>query len=199
MESITEKAANFIKKRLDSAKFKHSLGVTRAAVMLAVKHRVSIKDAGLAGMLHDVGRIYGPKELVRYVKRNGLKIPFRAEIMKYNPKLLHGFVGAHVALKYFTKKKDIIEAIAFHTLARPGISRLAKLIYVADYTAPDRRFPGLEKTRKTAARNLDAAFRAALSNKLLYVLKKKQWLHPLAVEAYNEELRLHRSKLRLHR
>lgn len=186
MTSTNAEIVEYLRKHLDSAKFKHSLGVTRVAAALAAKHGVNVKDAELAGLLHDIGRIYSGRELVSYARKRRLKIPGGEEIMKRNPKLLHSFVGADIAGKLFTKKRDVLEAVAFHTLAKPKMSKLARIVYLADYTAPDRRFPGVDKVRKFALRDMDGAYRAALGSKLLFVLKKKHWLHPLAVEAWNE-------------
>lgn len=186
MDYTAEKVIKFLKKRLDSAKYKHSLGVVKMAVQLAEKNGVSRKKAALAAALHDLGRIMKKKQLAAYAKKHKLKAPYIKEIIKYNPALLHGFAGADFARKRFTKNKAVLDAVAYHTAARAGMSKLSKLIYVADYIAPDRRFPGVEKIRKLAMRDLDGAFRKALGNKIIHVVKSKKWLHPGAVEAWNQ-------------
>jgi predicted HD superfamily hydrolase involved in NAD metabolism len=190
MNSITEKVIVFLKKRLDSAKYKHTLGVMRTAKALALRHGVSSQDAELAAALHDLGRIMNRTQLAKYAVKHRIRAPFIGDMIKNNPALLHGAAGAHFASKKFGlhDKKTVLDAAAFHTAAKPGMSRLAKLIYVADYVAPDRRFPGVDRVRKLALRDLDGAFRAALGNKLLHVIGKKKWLHPGAVAAYNEAL-----------
>ena len=186
MDYTAEKVIKFLKKRLDSAKYKHSLGVVKMAIQLASRHGVPRKDAELAAALHDIGRIMKKKQLAAYARKHKLKAPYMAEIIKYNPALLHGFAGADLARKRFTKKKAVLDAVAYHTAAKAGMSRLSKLIYVADYIAPDRRFPGVEKIRKLAMRDLDGAFRKALGSKITHVVKNKKWLHPGAVAAWNE-------------
>lgn len=189
MDYTFESIKQFLKKNLDSAKFKHSKGVALMAGELAQKHGVPVRDARLAGLLHDVGRIYGKQQLVRYAKKHQLKIPRKNDIMKYSPKLLHSFVGADIVKNKFTKNPLIVEAVAYHTLAKPRLNRFAKIIYVADYIAPDRRYPGVKKVRKQAMRDLDSAFAAALEDTLCCVMKKKQWLHPLAVKTWNEVIK----------
>ena len=79
MDSTLEAVKQFLKKNLDSAKFKHSKGVSRMAVELAQKHGIPVRAAKLAGLLHDIGRIYGKQQLVRYAKRHALKIPCKKE------------------------------------------------------------------------------------------------------------------------
>ena len=188
MDYTTEKVVKFLKKRLDSAKCKHTLGVIKMAGLLASRHGIPRDDAALAAALHDLGRIMKKKQLAAYAKKHRLKAPYIKEIIRYNPSLLHGFAGADFARKHFTKKKAVLNAVAYHTAARAGMSRLSKLIYVADYIAPDRRFPGVEKIRKLAMRDLDGAFRKALGNKIIHVVKNKRWLHPGAVAAWNETI-----------
>jgi predicted HD superfamily hydrolase involved in NAD metabolism len=186
MDYTAEKVIKFLKKHLDSAKYKHSLGVVKMAAQLAANNRIPLKDAELAAALHDLGRIMKKKQLVIYAKKNRIWVPYIKEIIKYNPALLHGLAGAYFAGKKFTKKKAVLDAVAYHTAARAGMSKLSKLIYVADYIAPDRRFPGVDKIRKLAMRDLDGAFRRALGDKITHVVKNKKWLHPGAVEAWNE-------------
>ena len=66
---------------------------------------------------------------------------------------------------------------------------LGKVIYVADITAPDRRYPALRTIRYHSLRNIDRAFQLALKSKMGYVLAKEQWLHPCVVAAWNESVR----------
>ena len=94
MDYTAEKVIKFLKKRLDSAKYKHSLGVVKMAIQLASRHGVPRKDAELAAALHDIGRIMKKKQLAAYARKHKLKAPYMAEIIKYNPALLHGFAGA---------------------------------------------------------------------------------------------------------
>lgn len=187
MASTQDKIIDFLKKRLDSAKYKHTLGVVKTARALALRHGVSVKDAELAAAIHDLGRVMDRKQLVRYALKNRLRVPYLADVVKFNPALLHGFAGAHLASKKFgIRDRKILDAAAFHTAAKPGMSKLAKVIYVADYTAPDRRFPGVDRIRKHSLRDLEWAYRTALGNKLLHVVGGKKWLHPLGVAAWNE-------------
>ena len=56
------------------------------------------------------------------------------------PSLLHGKVGAIYAReKYGVEDKDILNAISYHTTARPGMSLLEKIIFIADYIEPSRK------------------------------------------------------------
>lgn len=189
MSSIHRQISDYLKNNLSSAKYKHTLGTTKVAHTLAVKHNVPIQKAELAALLHDIGRIYTSKKLLLIAKKIKSSIPYYDQIVKYNPALLHSFVSAHIAkTKYKIKDKHIISAISLHTIAGPKMSELEKLIYVADAIAPDRRYPAVNKLKNLANRDLNKAFKFALLNKLSYVLKKQKWIHPNAILAWNEIL-----------
>ncbi|MBN1823455.1 MAG: bis(5'-nucleosyl)-tetraphosphatase (symmetrical) YqeK [Endomicrobiales bacterium] len=176
----------YLKKNLDPARFKHTLGTLKIAVPLSEKYGADPAKARVAALLHDAGKGFSSKELVRYVKRNKMRVPDGDEIVKHNPSLFHSYVSAHVARKLFKiRDTEILNAIALHTLGAQKMSLLAKIIYVADSITPDRRFPEVKKIRFLAARDIDKAVRAAMANKIYYVIKKKKWLHPEAFKALN--------------
>ena len=78
-----------------------------------------------------------------------------------------------------------INAIARHTLGAGAMSRLDKILYVADFSAPQRDFAAAARVRRLARRDLDAAFREVVRLKLFYVLKSGGALHPQTVRLWN--------------
>ena len=57
------------------------------------------------------------------------------------PEILHGPVGAWIAEHEFNiTDEDILNAIRFHTTGRAGMSKLEKIIYIADMIEPNRTF-----------------------------------------------------------
>lgn len=56
--------------------------------------------------------------------------------------VVHSFLGAEVAKRDFgISDPDILNAIAYHTTGRPNMSRLEKIVYVADKTEETRPYP----------------------------------------------------------
>jgi len=186
VKDLTDGIVSYLKIHLDRARFKHSLGTCKIVRELARKNGVPENKAVLAGLLHDAGKGYSKKEMVRYAAKHRLKIPYGKDVIKYNPSLLHGNISADIALRKFgITDRDILSAIAQHTVGGKNMSVLSKIIYVSDSVSLDRRYPGVKRLRKLAYSNLDSAVRAAMANKLYYVVKKNKWLHPGAVEAWN--------------
>ena len=72
--------------------------------------------------------------------------------------------------------KDILNAVLNHTTGRPEMSRLEKIIYIADYIEPNRKkAPNLEEIRNLAFEDLDRAIRI---NKFFH-----SFLHSLRLSA----------------
>ena len=66
------------------------------------------------------------------------------------------------------------------------MSPLEKIIYVADYIEPGRKFPGVEEVRELAEQNLDKALLQALKNTISFLISKNQSVFPDTLYTYNE-------------
>lgn len=132
MQHLREK----LKLLLDPDRFRHSILVENTAVKLANIHGADIKKAAIAGLLHDCAKWMDPSSLLKKAKQLKIEIdPF----LKIQPKLLHSTISAHFAHEYFgIKDKNILLAIKNHTIGRPGMTKLEKIVYVADHTEPGK-------------------------------------------------------------
>ena len=77
-------------------------------------------------------------------------------------KTLHQITGAAVAYHEFGVNEAIRDAIRWHTTGKPDMTDLEKIIYLADYIEPNRRFDGVEQIRKLSYENMDAAMEDGL-------------------------------------
>jgi predicted HD superfamily hydrolase involved in NAD metabolism len=103
--------------------------------------------------------------------------------------LLHAALGADMLEEsYGIKDPDIKQAIRFHTVGGAGMSKLDKIIYLADMIEPGRDFPELAILRRLAEENLDQAMLLAFNQSMQFVLKKNSIIHPDTVLARNEIL-----------
>ena len=80
----------------------------------------------------------------------------------------------------------VLSAIACHTAGKPGMSRLDKIVYLADMTSAERDWPGVNKLRKLEMKDLDAAMLAALKQTNDFVLSQGKPLDPMSKAAYDE-------------
>ncbi|MBI5208381.1 MAG: bis(5'-nucleosyl)-tetraphosphatase (symmetrical) YqeK [Elusimicrobia bacterium] len=196
---VPDRVAAFIRKRrlygldmlaklesmLKKPRFEHTLAVARIAERLAERHGLDRSKAVLAALLHDCGRSLSRGRMVSLARAWRLKAPRLAEIIEHQPKLLHSYLSAELARRRFgVDDPEVLSAIRKHTLAALSMSRLDRLVYVADAVSEDRAHPAAQALRRRAFRDLDAAFDACLRAKLEHASSRRAWIHPISLELW---------------
>ena len=175
-----------LKVQLKSARYEHTCGVVETADALAAAHGLDVHAARLAAWLHDSAKSLSIPRLKSLARSGGADVQELA-----TPSLWHAPAGGALARRQFgVRDKAVIQAIRFHTTGTPDAGALAKVIFVADYSEPGRRYEGTKKMRKLGLSDLDAAYREVLREKLAWVVYKRQTLHLRSVAAYNQAVRL---------
>lgn len=153
----------------------HVLGCRDTAAALARRWGANETDAARAGLLHDITKaLDGPLQLI-LCQEYGIVLD---DFSTHNPKTLHALTGSLVANRIFGENQAVVDAICSHTTGKPNMNLLEKIIYVADYMEPNRDFPGVERLRKLAYKNLDKALRVGLEMTLDMLRKQKREISP---------------------
>lgn len=178
-----EQLRKSMKKVLSESRYRHVLGVEDVCFDLALIYEDDTLKASVAGILHDCVKYMSEAELIQECKKFNLEI---SETEKKAPYLLHAKLGAVYAReKYGIDDEDILNAITYHTTGRPCMSRLEKILFVADYIEPYRKpIPMLDKARELAYRNLDEAIIHISESNLKYLSGKGTVIDPLTNETY---------------
>lgn len=157
-----------LEKELDNKRYEHTLAVAYTATSLAMRYNCNLNDAFVAGLLHDCAKCISDSKKISICEKHKIQI---SDVERRNPSLLHGKVGAFLAMEeYNVDNDDIINAISFHTTGRPGMSLLEKIIFVADYIEPGRnKALNLNEIRALAFMDLDKALLRILEDTLLYL------------------------------
>lgn len=157
-----------LQKRLKPHRYEHTLGVSYTAVCLAMRYGCDLKQAELAGLLHDCARQYKADEMIKQCRKYQIE-PSEAEFR--NPLLLHAKLGAQMASsEYHVEDPAIASAIRYHTTGRPGMTLLEKIIYLADYIEPRRdQAPDLDVVRPLAFQDLDRCIYQVMKHILEYL------------------------------
>jgi len=173
-----------MEKTLDAKRFEHTLGVAYTASCLAMCHDEDIKSAELAGLLHDCAKCLDNTKKLKICKKHNIHVN---KIESKNPFLLHAKVGSFLAMeRYGVRDKDIINAILNHTTGRPGMTKLEKIIYIADYIEPNRKqAPNLSEIRRLAFQDLDQALINILEDTLSYLETIKSDVDPMTIKTYD--------------
>ena len=171
---------------LAPSRFKHSLRVREKVLHLSKHHRIDLKKASIAGLLHDVSRFMEKEQLLKLAIKLRLNMD---PISRLEPKLLHAPLSAYIARTRFgIKDKQILQAISSHTLGRPNMSLLEKIVYIADHTEEGRTHAGVRQARHLAKSDVDKAIAAIAGSMIKYLLSKGLPIHPGTVEVRNHYL-----------
>lgn len=181
-----ERARALAAARLSPARLRHVEGVVETAVRLARRYGEDPERLELAAWLHDLARERDPAQLLEQAERYGWQ-PSDAE--RADPVLLHGPVAAAEARATgLTSDGEVLEAVCWHTTARPGLGRFGCLLFLADKIEPGRRYPGVDELRRLAEADWERAMLIALENSIRYCLDNGYWLPDVTVAARNEWL-----------
>lgn len=167
-----------IRTYLTEKRYIHTAYMVAESLKLGVWLKIDLNKAFTAAALHDISKKFTDEELLS-------KFNYLAGF--YPKKVEHAFAGRHIARNFFgITDEDILNAIAYHTTARAGMSILEKVIYTADCIEKHRGYPGVESLRKIVYNNFDEGFMACLS-KTMEVLKQMPdyEICDLTYEAYN--------------
>lgn len=179
-----ETAKRKLQDMLKPERYQHSLGVMDTAVQMAERFHCDSGKAKIAGLLHDCAKNFSFEE--QRMMCDEFAIPID-EITEASPKVWHQMLGAKVAEREFgVCDTEILNAIACHTTGKAKMGTLDKILYLADFTEPNReQFDGLEELRSLTQHDLDRAMLFALEISIRSVLDRGLLLHPDTVGARN--------------
>ncbi|WP_282002130.1 bis(5'-nucleosyl)-tetraphosphatase (symmetrical) YqeK [Veillonella denticariosi] len=176
-----------VSRLMGKKRFKHTLGVVEAATRLAERYGVNLDEARLAALLHDCAKEMPLQAMQHLVRGSTYDVD---DEMLQNGALLHGLAGMVRAERDFAvTNRDVLEAIRVHTTGKVGMSKLDKIIFLADYIEPNREFPGVDMLRKAADEDLDTAVLLGYDTTLRYLLDQQLSIYPLTILGRNDILR----------
>ena len=172
-----DKAATY----LDAKRLVHSKNTALVALSLNRNFCPKIDEDKvlLAGLLHDVGKMYDKTELPKNIKN---AIPSDS----ISTPVQHQFVSAEIVKNDFhISDEDVLNAIRFHTTGRENMSQFEKLIYVSDLISYERNFQGVESLRKAVYNDFEKGFITCLTYSRDYVVETGRAVYPLTDKAIN--------------
>ncbi|CAH2214173.1 bis(5'-nucleosyl)-tetraphosphatase (symmetrical) YqeK [Tepidibacter aestuarii] len=173
-----------LEKTITPKRLKHSLGVVESAKRLANIYKEDIEKVEVAALLHDCAKCLNKEEVLHLVQKYDILLD---DIEKKETELAHGKIGAYLCKEEFSVyDNDILSAITYHTTGKKNMSKLEKIIYLADFIEPNRNYDGVDKLRNIAYNEgLDEALLMAFDNTIKYVISIRKIIHPRTIEARN--------------
>lgn len=172
-----------LKAMLTAERYEHSLGVAGSAKQLAERYGENEAEAVVAGLLHDCAKDIDSREILSQCRKFGIEAD---EISLTTPRLLHGLLGSEYARNiYGIDNERILNAIRTHTTGSENMDLLQKIIFIADFIEPGRKFGNVGDLRRLAFENLDKAVLMGLDLTIESVIRKGRLLHFDTVKARN--------------
>ncbi|PKL00737.1 MAG: phosphohydrolase [Tenericutes bacterium HGW-Tenericutes-1] len=148
-----------------SSRMSHTMQVVETAIKLAHIYHADVEKVKIAALLHDV-----TKHETDDYHQSLIESYFDIDTCNKWPKPIWHALSAVVFAKKIIKIDDleILNAIKYHTSGRPEMSLIEKIIFVADYIEPTRKFDN-SKIRNLAYNNLDKALATILKSQNDYL------------------------------
>ena len=168
-------------------RFAHSISVGHCAETLAQAYGADMFSARVAGILHDWEKLLPDAETIELAER--FRIQTAAPYQKIVG-LLHGALAAKtLPAIYPWLSEQMLSAIQKHTAGDYQMSKLDKILYVADLIEPLRpSFKSVEEAREIYLHggSLDELYETAFCSVMMYVISSRSYLYPNSIALYNE-------------
>jgi len=162
-------------------RYAHVLRVARLATHLAHRHGSDPLRARLAGLYHDLARLYSNERLLAECTARAMVI---GDFERANPIVLHARLGAELAREAFgVNDEAILAAIRKHTVAAAAMGPLDTIVYLADALEPGRDYPDRAAYADLADRDLAAAMRVVLQATIAYLRDRNLSIAPQTLAA----------------
>ena len=176
----------YLEAKLEDTRYRHVLSVRDMAVELAVKYGADVQKTNLAALLHDCARWMNTRQLFEAVADYEIQLD---EIERISASLLHALVGAELAIDIFSVgDEEILSAVRSHTKGSRSMTLVDKVLFVADFSEPNRTYSEAGAVRKIANKDLNQAVFEVARFKITNLLDKEVVIHPDTIATYNSAL-----------
>ena len=158
----------------------HVLGTEQEAIRLAERYGADVEKARVAALLHDCTKKLSMEEQLALCEKYGIQLD---ELEQKALKLLHSKTGAAIARDMFGVDDEIYSAIWYHTTGHANMTKLEKIIYLADYIEPTRDFPGVDELRNVCYEDLDKGLLKGLEMTIEEMTAMGNPVHHATIEA----------------
>ncbi|MBQ8288800.1 MAG: bis(5'-nucleosyl)-tetraphosphatase (symmetrical) YqeK [Clostridia bacterium] len=183
-----------IAKRLDSFRFAHTLSVRDECLQLAELFELSERDTTLlaeAALLHDSTKALQIAEQATLAQILGIEL---TQDDLDSPATLHAITGAAMARVDFDAPVAVTAAIACHTTGKENMTLFDKLLFLADYIEPTRKFEDCIRVRRyfyeesvdqPLEKRLNATLLLAFDLTIAGLIEEGRPIHPQTIKSRN--------------
>ncbi|AMP20744.1 hypothetical protein AZF37_05750 [endosymbiont 'TC1' of Trimyema compressum] len=179
--------ATTMKKQLSRRRWQHVAGTAKKAYELSKQYGVNTYQAVLAAYFHDYFREVNKKAMIAMAKKYLLAV---SDSEYEKPSLLHGKIAAtYFEMEKLISDPVVLSAIRCHTLGKPGMDSVAKILYISDAIEETRDYPSVEALRDYVSRHsLEKSFLYVIKDLIIELIKDNQKVYFETIETYNKEV-----------
>lgn len=172
---------------LSEKRYQHCLRVSEYAVKLAQQNQVNIRQAQIAGLVHDYAKERPDSDFITVINQKRLD----PDLLNWGNAVWHGVVGAEMIHDELgITDPEILQAVRDHTTgAGVDMSRLSQVVFMADYLEMGRDFPGVQEARQVTDENLGQGVRFQIQHTLAYLIERTLPIYPKSLTTYNYWIR----------
>lgn len=179
-----ERLLKQLEETLKPSRFRHTIAVAKEAVKLAECHGEDQGKAQLAALFHDMAKGFSVDDMNRMAAEAGLPKQYQNR-----PNLAHSKLAVVMMQRdYGITDQELLDAVAYHTTGRAGMTKLDQILFLADAIEPARKYPGVERIRTLSYEDLDKACIRSLERTVEYIREKGEYLDP-DTEAAKDDLK----------
>lgn len=180
-----------IRNLMSDYRYNHTLSVVKECKELAKLFGIDEEKLVNAAYLHDITKEMPIDEQLLLCKTMGIEVD---KDTLDSPKTLHSFTAPALILKDYNQYADeeILSAVKYHTTGRANMTLIEKLLYLADYIEPTRKFDDCKRLREyfyTTTCDINKRLNDTIVLSLKYtisdLLEKGEFIHPKTIGCYN--------------
>ena len=173
----------YVKVHLSLPRFLHSIRTAETAVELCRRYGLSLEEAYVSGIAHDMAREIGTAQGIQLAREDSLPL-LEEELLR--PVLLHGRAAAVLLQTLWGEKREtVLNAVRWHTQGHPDMGAIGKVLYIADFIEPGRSHI-TEEFRANILRleSLDGMLKKILEAQFSYLREKQVEISAYALQLY---------------
>lgn len=183
-DKLIEDIRKFTMTAVTEKRYAHSVRTAQMCKKLCERYGLNGQKGYLCGIAHDMCKKMDDDLVTAIASKDGKPI---SDLEKEKPALLHGRAAAvKIRQDFGVTEPDVIEAIANHTFGGPGLSDLAKLLFVADKIEPGREHVTEKYLDRLFSMDLNEMVYTVVSESCQYLAKKGKKMSPVTKQFLDE-------------
>ena len=132
----------------DAHRMAHTLGVYEECAWLASVFALDGEDTYsllAAALLHDMTKSLSKDDAQALCRKHSIRLP------EGTPSVVHQYTAAPLAREVFGAEivnDKVVSAVSCHTTGKPQMSALDKMLFIADFTEPGRKYQSCVSMRE---------------------------------------------------